>query len=92
MSPILPEKYHGQGFEVIGISLDNAKGDVTEFLDKEKLPWTSIFDQANAVADDYGVFSIPLAILVDREGRVVSLNARGPELDRLLEDHFGAKK
>jgi len=33
--------------------------------------------------------SIPLAILVDREGKVVSLNARGAELERLLEKHIG---
>jgi thiol-disulfide isomerase/thioredoxin len=86
------EKYHDKGFEVIGISLDNAKTDLTGFLDKEKLPWTSIFDQANALADDYGVFSIPLAVLVGRDGRVLSLNARGAELDRLLEEQFGGKK
>jgi thiol-disulfide isomerase/thioredoxin len=84
----LYEKYHGQGFEVIGISLDNSETELTKFLEKEKLPWPSIYKQANELADDYGVFFIPLAILVGPDGRVLSLNARGQELDRLLEQQF----
>jgi thiol-disulfide isomerase/thioredoxin len=88
----LYEKYHTQGFEVIGISLDNAEKDLTAFLDKEKLPWPSIYKEANDLADDYGVFTIPLAVLVGRDGRVISLRARGAELDRLLEEQFGGKK
>ena len=37
----------------------------------------------------YGVSGIPQVILVDKEGKVVSLNARGPELGRLLEKLLG---
>jgi thiol-disulfide isomerase/thioredoxin len=88
----LHEKYHGQGFEVIGISLDNTEKQLAAFLEKNKLPWPSIYKEANDLADDYGVFSIPLAILVGRDGRVISLNARGAELERLLEQEFGATK
>jgi thiol-disulfide isomerase/thioredoxin len=88
----LYDRYHAQGFEVIGISLDNKEKDLTAFLDKDKLPWPSIFKEGNDLADSYGVFSIPLAILVGRDGRVLSLNARGAELDRLLEQQFSPKK
>jgi thiol-disulfide isomerase/thioredoxin len=88
----LYEKYHGKGFEVIGVSLDNSEKELTNFLKKEVLPWPSIYKEANDIADDYGVFSIPLPILVGRDGRVVSLNARGAELGRLLADQFKEKK
>jgi thiol-disulfide isomerase/thioredoxin len=87
----LYEKYHGQGFEVIGISLDKAKSDVVGVRDELKLPWTFIFEQANDLADDYGVFLIPLTVLVGRDGRVVSLQARGAELERLLAEQFSKK-
>jgi thiol-disulfide isomerase/thioredoxin len=87
----LYEKYHGQGFEVIGISLDKAKSDLVGLRDERKLPWTFIFEQANDLADDYGVFLIPLAVLVGRDGRVVSLQARGAELERLLAEQFSKK-
>src|SRR5207302_9350088 len=82
------ERYHKDGFEIVGISLDNDKSDLAAFLEKDKLPWPSIFDQASDLADDYGVFSIPLPILVGRDGRVISLEARGVELDRLLKEQF----
>ena len=37
------------------------------------------------MATYYAVSGIPTVILVDREGKVVSVNARGPELGKLLE-------
>ncbi len=92
----LYQKYNKRGFEVVGISLDNTEDAVRKFNEKEKLPWGSIFNDSQkrgeSLADYYGVISIPLAILVDREGRVVSLNARGPELTRLLEKMLDEKK
>jgi thiol-disulfide isomerase/thioredoxin len=88
------ETYHPRGFEVVGISLDRNMEALTKFLDKEKLPWVSLYDQTkgNGLADYYGVNFIPLPILIDQEGRVVSMNARGPELGRLLEKYLPEKK
>jgi hypothetical protein len=42
------------------------------------------------IATHYGISGIPTAILVDKEGKVISLRARGPELERLLEEQLGA--
>ena len=93
------EKYHDKGFDVIGINLDDEKSTVEAFLQKEKLPWKTLFsDQAgeagfnNPLARRYGISGIPTVILVDREGKVVSLNARGPELGRLLAEQFDGKQ
>jgi hypothetical protein len=41
------------------------------------------------MATYYGIMSIPNVILVDKEGKVVSLHARGEELGRLLEQQLG---
>ena len=64
-----------------------------QILDKEKLPWACIHDMPGdkSLSSQYGVMFIPLPILVDREGRVVSMSARGPELERLLEKYIGDK-
>lgn len=90
------EKYHKKGFEIIGISLDQERSALTDFLKSKDLPWKSIYDRdlppGKSLADFYGVMAIPLPILIDREGRVLSMNARGPELDRLLEELLGEKK
>jgi len=86
------EKYHDRGFEVIGISVDEDRKPVDAFVEQRKLPWPIAMDkdfkesgQAESLATHYGVTGIPTVILVDREGKVVSLNARGPELGKLLE-------
>jgi thiol-disulfide isomerase/thioredoxin len=92
----LYEAYHDRGFEVLGISVDADKNALVKFLEKEKLPWTSIHDKkgdkGESLSDHYGIMFIPLPILVDREGRVVSMEARGPELRRLLAKHLGPMK
>jgi len=89
-------KYNKDGFEIIGISLDDSPDTLKKFIAKEELPWNSIFDgvgrEGAGLSDSYGVMSIPLCILVGRDGRVVSMRARGPELTRLLEEIFEAKK
>jgi thiol-disulfide isomerase/thioredoxin len=89
-------KYNPQGFEVIAISLDASEPPVRQFMANKDIPWPCIFNGAGkeslGLTEEYGVMAIPLAILVDRDGRVVSLNARGPELTRLLEELIEGKK
>ena len=41
------------------------------------------------MAEYFGINAIPAAILVDKDGKVVSLRARGPELTKLLEQLLG---
>jgi thiol-disulfide isomerase/thioredoxin len=81
-------KYHAKGFDVIGISVDDNKGKLEEFLKDEKLPWPCIYDHGTPegarLSEAYGVLSIPQAILIDQDGKVVALEARGEELERLL--------
>jgi thiol-disulfide isomerase/thioredoxin len=90
----LYETYHDKGFEVLAVSVDANKAALEKFLDKEKLPWVCIHDVQGdqSLSNYYGVLFIPLPILVDREGRVVSMSARGPDLERLLEKHLGDKE
>jgi thiol-disulfide isomerase/thioredoxin len=89
----LYKQYHDKGFEVVAISVDANKDALVKFLEKEKLPWVCIHDVPGdeSLSNHFGVMFIPLPILVDREGRVVSMNARGPELERLLDKHVGDK-
>ncbi|MCI0643004.1 MAG: TlpA family protein disulfide reductase [Gemmataceae bacterium] len=78
--------YKDKGFDVVGVSLDRNQATLAQFVKKQKLTWACIFEPTarQSLAEYYGVFSIPLAILVDRDGTVVSMNARGPELHRLV--------
>ena len=84
-----------RGFDVVGISLDDDRAALEKFLEKEKNPWLTLHDGGwddNPTAGYYGVMGIPTVILVDKEGKVVSTNARGPELSKLLEGLLGPAK
>lgn len=88
------EKYHDQGLEVITISIDADRKGLDAFLASHKLPWPVVSDNAGSLDDSlqmkFGVLSLPTVWLLNKEGVVVSLEARGPELDRLMQRIFEA--
>lgn len=88
------DKYRGKGLEIIGISLDGEAAALQQFLDREKLPWPIIHDNAENISEriqmKFGVSSLPTVLLLNKEGTVVSLEARGSELDRLMQMLFEA--
>ena len=92
------EKYHDDGFEVIGISLDKSRGDAEDYVAQTKIPWPSLYDDtpgnngwANPMAVKYHITGIPTAILVDQDGKVVSMQARGQRLGAELAQLLGTK-
>lgn len=90
------ERYHGKGFEVLGISLDTDAEKVKNFVQEREIPWPILFsDQPDAtgwehpMAVEYGIQAIPAAILVDKSGTVVTKNARGEALGTHLQKLLG---
>ncbi len=83
--------YHEKGFDIVGISLDQDRNALETFVKERELPWTILYEDEgrNPVADYYGVMGIPLMVLVGADGKVVSIQARGPALAELLEARFG---
>ena len=86
------QKFHGKGFEVLGISLDRPGDDkkLANFTKEKNMPWPQVFDgkywQAE-VAQLYGVRSIPTAYLVDGDTGLVIANSglRGSQLEKTIE-------
>jgi len=88
----LYEKYKDNGFDVLGVSLDKSKAPWVKAIEKDGLKWHNISDLKgwkNEVAQMYSVSSVPHTILLDREGRIIARNLRGPQLDQELEKIFG---
>ena len=91
------KNFHDKGFDVVGISLDRSREPLDKFIEKEELPWAQLYDETiqegkgwnHPVAQFYGISAIPAAILVDKDGKVVSMKARGPELTKQLEKLLG---
>lgn len=89
----LYEKYHDQGLEIVGISLDDSRAQLEEFLHQKQLPWPTLFHegageggQDHPLATYYGVSSIPTAFLVNREGNVVATDLYGEALSEAVAE------
>ena len=83
-------KYHAQGFDVVGITLDreNSRQLVEQFVKTNQMPWRQVYDgkywsAANAVA--YSIQSIPFTLLIGRDGKVAAVGAIGPALAPAIE-------
>ncbi len=85
------EQYKGKGFEILGVSLDRDKGAWTGAIAQDGLPWKHVSDLGfwnNAAAQQYGVSSIPYTVLVDKDGKILGKNLRGPALEEKLAEVF----
>jgi thiol-disulfide isomerase/thioredoxin len=88
------EKYHDQGFEIVGISLDEDEQKLKDFLAKHEMPWPQFFDGKgwqNEIGQLYGVQSIPKTLLIDREGKIRRVGLRGPALGAAVQKLLAKK-
>lgn len=93
------ELYGDRGFKIVGINLDDTYEAYRQYVEQEDISWVNLMSEdpekrgwENPIAVEYGVLGIPTAILVNEEGEVVSLSARGAVLDTLLEELLGPAK
>jgi thiol-disulfide isomerase/thioredoxin len=88
------EKYHKDGFEVVGISLDQEREALEKFVTEQKLPWPILFEEPKGdgwqhpLATFYGISGIPTVVLIGRDGNVITLDARGEKLGERLDAIF----
>jgi thiol-disulfide isomerase/thioredoxin len=77
------KQYHSQGFEIIGVSLDDDRGALGSFTQSQGMTWRQYFDGLgwnNKLVKQYGVDSIPMDYLLDRNGIIVGKGLRGARL------------
>lgn len=83
----LQAKYGRNGFDLIGVSIDNQLPEVKQFLAANRLPWAQMHEQGgmeSRLANELGVVTLPTMILVGKDGRVVRRNITAGELDTEL--------
>ena len=77
------DKFHAQGFEIIGISCDTDKEVLNRFVKEKNLPWPQYYDgqqqTKNKIAQDFGVDGIPHMFLVDKKGYLRFDNVRADD-------------
>ncbi|MEW6251362.1 MAG: thioredoxin-like domain-containing protein [Planctomycetota bacterium] len=88
------QKFHKQGFEIIGISLDRDVETCKSFVKENQMTWHHICDGEfweAKLAVKHKVHGIPKAVLVGKDGKVISTEARGAELSRAVEEALKAR-
>lgn len=105
------QKYHNQGFEVIGISFENsrlaktdspeviaqkkqvAKEKMNAFVQANAMPWPHHFDGDywdNEFGRRFAIHEIPAVFLIGKDGRLITTEAHGANLDREVKRALGA--
>ncbi|MBC8754894.1 AhpC/TSA family protein [Kordia sp. YSTF-M3] len=91
-------KYHADGLEIIGVSLDgrvnqrNAREDWIRAIEQDGLPWHQVSNLAgfkDGIARSYNVRSIPSTFILNEKGEIVAKNLRGAQLEAKIKELLG---
>ncbi|MDZ7860497.1 MAG: thioredoxin-like domain-containing protein [Candidatus Krumholzibacteriota bacterium] len=84
-------KYHDQGFEIIGISLDKDIDKLKGYIKENDISWRQIFGGywKAPIAGIYAVNSIPSTFLIGTDGAIIAKNMRGDELEEAVRKGLG---
>jgi len=92
----LHDKYQGKGLEIVGVSLDNERGDLEAYLKEQPMSWPQIFEPGgidSRLATEYGIISLPTMFLIDGQGKVVNRSLRtASEVERQLDKLLSQKQ
>ncbi|WP_435016725.1 redoxin family protein [Tundrisphaera sp. TA3] len=92
-------EYKDKGVEFIGVSLDQAKEDggldkLKEYVEKNDIQWPQYY-QGNYWESEFsmgwGINAIPCVFLVDAEGNLASVQARG-KLEEMIPEYLSKAK
>jgi len=94
------QKLHDKGFEILGVSLDKpgAGQTLADFTKSNNMTWPQIYDGKYweaALAQQYGIRSIPRPILVDGDTGIIIAegpDVRGDKLAPAAEKALAGKK
>ena len=84
-------KYGGDRFEILGVSLDRTREAWVKAIEDDGLEWKHVSDLKyfnSAAAALYSVNAIPATYLIDPEGKIIAKNLRGPSLEAKLQELF----
>lgn len=90
----LYNKYKEQGFTVFSVSLDNNVDRWVNAIKADNLSWpnhvSDLKQWRTEATKIYGFRGIPYTVLIDKEGKIIAKNLRGPSLEAKLKELFGS--
>ncbi len=85
----LYNKYNKKGFEIYGVSIDRAREQWINAIEEENISWTQVSDLRyinSPVLNLYNVEGIPYAVLIDRNGKILSKDIDHREIEEHLKE------
>ena len=80
------EKYHANGFEIVGVSVDQDEAAWQKAVADDGMTWIQVRDVDNSASTDYMIQYIPSNFLFDANGVMIAKGLRGEELEAKLAE------
>ena len=79
-------KYHAQGLEIVGVSVDRDEAAWLKAVADDGMNWIQVRDVDNTASTDYMIQFIPSNFLFDANGVMIAKGLRGEELEAKLAE------
>ena len=80
--------YKEQGFDIIGVSLDDEEPKLRDYIKENDIQWRQIYSgkrwEEDPLAQQFKITSVPSQWLIDGEGKLITHKARGEKLEQLV--------
>ncbi len=87
--------YTPQGLEIAYINIGESAKRVARFVQTNKLPYRTLLDENENVADLYNIVGVPTFVLIDKKGIIINISHRSADLPFIKifpQDNKGVKK
>ena len=82
------DTYKDQGFDIIGVSVNNEESELRDYIKENDIQWRQIFSgerwEDDPLAEQYGIKDLPATWLIARDGTLISSRAKGIALEHLV--------
>ena len=82
------DTYKDQGFDIIGVSLDDGESELRKYIRENDIQWRQIYSGErwtdDPIAQQYEITGVPEQWLIDRDGKLITHKARGEKLEQLV--------
>ena len=90
----LYQTYHGQGLDIVSVSLDTKRSAWEAAVKKHQIPWPQISDLKGwhgTITKDYAISAIPFIIVIDQKGKIAVRNLHDYKLENAIKELLAAK-
>jgi thiol-disulfide isomerase/thioredoxin len=82
------QQYAKQKFAIIGVGLDSDRQQLVQYVQSERIEWPQLYEPGgldSRLANEMGVFTLPIMLLIDEKGQVLNRNIHLSELEAELK-------